>query len=119
MSVSNKEFAKMYGPQILHGLCFGVERRAITANLTLSQDSPTIQNIDPDQARTVNLPAVKRGLTFIILHGSTGNFDLTISSPVALDGSAGATTRGTISQSQIGIAVSDGVTWFVGMLPQT
>lgn len=89
------------------------------AAVTLDADSPPLVHIDPAQALTLTLPSPSRGLWFILCHGSTGNFDITVSSPVDRAGAAGATTMGTISQNQIGLIISDGVTWFVGMMPQT
>ena len=119
MTVSNQENSKAYGLQMMSGTRYGTVTKTLAGNFTVTQDMPTMLLIDPDQARTVTLPAVKKGLFFWLIHQSTGNFDLTISSPVDRAGAAGATTMGTISQNQIGIAISDGITWYVGMMPQT
>ncbi len=98
----------------------GCTRFAIAgATMTLDRDSPTVIAVDPGQALTLTLPAVERGLTFYLWHVSTGNYDITVSSPVTRAGAAGATTMGTVSQNEGAIIQSDGVTWYVGVLKQT
>lgn len=120
MSRNNIEDAKIYGPTLETDVKFAPMVLAIAgATMTLDADSPPLVNLDPGQALTLTLPAVRRGLFFFLVHQSTGNYDITVSSPVNRAGAAGATTMGVISQNQIGIAISDGVTWFVGMMPQT
>lgn len=89
------------------------------AAMTVNANSPPVLHIDPAQALTLTLPAVSKGLFFLILHGDTGNFDITVSSPVNRAGVAGATTVATISQNECGFVYSDGVTWHAGVMKQT
>jgi hypothetical protein len=120
MSRVNLEHVKSYDHSLEMGTKFGVNIFAIAgATFTLDRDSPTEITIDPGQALTLTLPAPERGLMFIIWHQSTGNFDITVSSPVTRLGAAGATTMGTISQNEGAIVQSDGRSWFVGVLKQT
>lgn len=111
---------KTYNCSAEQGIKNAVMRLAVAgATMTLDRDSPPVIAIDPAQALTLTLPAVERGLTFYLWHLSTGNFDITVSSPVTRAGAAGATTMGTVSQNEGAIIQSDGVTWYVGVLKQT
>jgi hypothetical protein len=120
MARTTGEDNDLYAPKIRSTLQHGCLKMAVAgATLLLDDDMPPVIALDPAQALTVTLPAPRQGLLYYLLHTSTGNFDITVSSPVNRAGAAGATTMGVISQNQIGIAISDGVTWFVGMMPQT
>jgi hypothetical protein len=120
MSRINIEQQKIYDSFWEMGLKFGPARFAIAgATFTLDRDMPTMIVIDPAQALTLTLPAPERGLSWLIQHQSTGNFDITVSSPVTRLGAAGATTVGTISQNENAWVSSDGVSWFVGVMKQT
>lgn len=120
MSRSNGEDQKLYDPILEMGTKFGVLKQAIAgATMTLDRDSPTMVCLDPAQALVLTLPAVERGLFFWLNHVSTGNFDITISSPVNRAGAAGATTMATLSQNEMALAMSDGVTWYAGVMKQT
>lgn len=114
------EGAKLYDVSIEKKLRLVPVNMAVAgATLTLSADQGPVLVVDPAQALTLTLPAVSRGLFFLICHQSTGNYDITVSSPVTRAGVAGATTMGTISQNECGFAYSDGLTWFVGVMKQT
>lgn len=122
MSRVNLEDNKAFRTILQSGIKTGVMRLAIAgATMTWDADSPHSMTIDPAQALTLTLPAVtnNRGLRFEIWHQSTGNFDITISSPVDRTGAAGVTTIGTVSQNEGAIVYCDGVSWFCGVLKQT
>lgn len=70
-----------------------------------------ILNIDADQARTLTLPAanIASGVCpEIIIAGTQGNFDITISDPT------GPTTVGLLAQNERGMAFTDGASWYFG-----
>lgn len=120
MSRINIEQEKIYDSFWEMGFKFGVARFAIAgATMTLDRDIPTMVVIDPAQALTLTLPAPERGLNFLLLHQSTGAFDITVSSPVTRLGAAGATTVGTVSQNETAWISSDGVSWFASIMKQT
>lgn len=110
----------LHRPLLQSGVKGGVMRQEIAgATMTLDADSPFIVTLDPAQALTLTLPAVARGLNFLLLHQSTGAFDITVSSPVTRAGAAGATTIGTVSQNESALITCDGVSWFCGVMKQT
>lgn len=116
MSRNNIDQAKAYHLSQEYGTKFGPMNLAVAGTtLTLGVDAPTMVVLDPAQALTVTLPAPTRGLFFWIAHKSTGNFDITVSSPVDRTGAAGATTFLTVSQNETGYVFSDGVTWYAGV----
>lgn len=120
MSRINLEHNKLYDCITEMGWKMGVNRFAIAgATHTLDRDTPAMVVIDPAQALTLTLPAPERGLNFLLLHQSTGAFDITISSPVTRLGAAGATTVGTVSQNESALISSDGVSWFASVMKQT
>lgn len=113
MSRLNNEDGKFYDMTI----CMGLKIRALTqtlgAALVVDRDSPPILNLDPGGAgRNVTLPTEEEGLTFIINNIADAAEDLTIKNPAA-------STIGTVSQNEAGVAICAGGVWYLRLVGTT
>lgn len=83
----------------------GVERKALTGNVTLTPLSPIFSAFDPGGAdRTITLPAFERGRFFFILHRGTAN-TLTVKD-------VGGTTVLTIYPNELHFVGCDESSWY-------
>lgn len=112
MSRSNLADNLAYGLNLQAGLKGGSTRLAISADLTIDPDMHPILWIDPSAAKNVTFPTEGSRFIFIVIHGSTGNFDLTLKD-------SGGNTIATLSQNEMAIVVDDGVVTAAGVLKQT
>lgn len=82
------------------------ETRTLTGNITLIKESPTIQMLDPDGARTVTLPAEadSDGLIFMISNEADAAEIITVEDD-------GTNTIVTPTQNEAAIVWCNGVTW--------
>lgn len=92
---------------------YKTETRTLSGNITLENDSPTMQFIDPNGARTLTLPAEadSAGLMFFISNEAGGAEVITIQNDAAA-------TIVTPTQNEAAIVFCDGVTWS-GMVGST
>ena len=82
------------------------ETKTLSANLTLTVDSPSMQHIDPNGARDLTLPAESDsdGLVFFIYNAAGGSEVITIKDD-------GGSTVCTPGQNESAIVFCDGTTW--------
>lgn len=109
---STLEDNKAYDLDIQNALKGRLMNIAISGALTIPAKPPFIVKVDPTGAQNVTCPTKASKFIFLIIHGSTNNADLTIKD------SAGVTI-GTLSQSEIGMVIDDGVATVFGVMKQT
>lgn len=85
----------------------------LAGNYTIDADQGPMVNLDPGGAgRNVTLPTEEEGLTFVINNIADAAEDLTVKNPAA-------TTIGTVSQNEAGIAFCVGGVWYLRLVGTT
>lgn len=112
MSRQNSDDSKAYALFLQPRLKAAATRMAISATFDVDLDMGPIISLDPTGAQQVNLPTEGSKFIFFIVHGSTNNVDLTVANN-------SGTTVCTISQSEIGIIIDDGVATKGGVIKLT
>lgn len=108
---SQLEDNDLFGPIIRNRLKYGMNKTVLTGNVILDAQSPTFQMLDPvTTARNVQMPAVEKGLTFILFNSAAATGTLVVKK---VDGT---TTIGTVAIGKMAIVFSDGVDWFYAAL---
>jgi len=102
---------------LLHNCTLGPMRllhttQALTGNITLTKESPTLQILDPGAARTVTLPAEADsiGLVFIIVNTGVATEIITINDDAAAT-KASLLGVATADDKEMAVLVCDGVQW--------
>lgn len=81
--------------------------QTLGATFTIDDDMPALLFLDPDGAgRTVLLPPEAKGLWFLVINTSSGDYNLTVKED------ANTTTIGVVGQGEIGKFYCDGTTWW-------
>lgn len=106
---SNLDFADLRGCMLWEKNRFGQIVQALTGTYTMDDDMPLLQFLDPGGAgREVRLPAVAKGLFYILINTADANEDLTVKE------STGVTTIGVVTRGARQWFFCDGTTWWSG-----
>ena len=101
--------AVVWGLKIVSKLKFAATTLTLAGAATLDADA-VLYNLDPGGAtRVITLPAVEEGLAILINNIADAAEDLTINAPPA-------TTIGTVSQNEMGIAICLGGVWYLRLV---
>lgn len=108
---SQLEDNDVFNQTVRMGWKFGLNKTAIGGNVVLDIASPTLQMLDPGvSARNVQMPAVTKGLMFIIFNYAAATGTLVVKK---VDGT---TTIGTVAIGKMALVFSDGADWFYAAL---
>jgi hypothetical protein len=113
MSRQRLDDAAAFGFDIYNRLKIRALTLTLAAHLTVDADGPPVLNLDPGGAgRNVTLPTEDEGLVFFINNIADAAEDLTVKNPAA-------STLGTVSQNEMGVAFCLGGVWYLRLVGTT